>query len=222
LREQLEALPHGIGSGFANPAVVGNVFVFCMRMGTSDRVWFRNVHVDSLWQPVLDGDGPAWKVEDDTLSSLVAADPGTPDCERVLTDEAFRGAYEAWAIARDHAHDEWMAGTDPNALASALPKAFRDAAAVALEHGAVLGQAKQIELVRRLKSVPSVKAARAMRQALSAELAPAEQLAAISDVLDQFGIQPAEKVEPLPSIRLDEVRLVAWMAVQGTKPVPSG
>jgi hypothetical protein len=222
LREQLEALPHGIGSGFVNPAVVGNVFVFCMRMGTSDRVWFRNVHVDSLWQPVLDGEGPAWKVEDDTLSSLVAADPGTPDCERVLTEETFRAAYEAWAIARDHAHEEWMAGTDPNALASALPKAFRDAAAVALEHGAVLGQAKQIELVRRLKSVPSVKAARAMRQALSADLTPVEQLAAISVVLDQFGIQPAAKVEPLPSIRLDEVRLVAWMAVQGTKPVPSG
>ena len=109
-----------------------------------------------------------------------------------------------------------MAGTDPNALTAALPKAFRDAAAVAMEHGAALGQAKQVELVRRLKSVPSVKAARAMRQELKDELSATEQLKAITDVLDRFGIQPAEKVEPLPSIRIDEVRLVAWMAVQGS------
>lgn len=216
LRARLEALPHGIGSGFVNAAVEGNVFVFCMRMGGSHRVWFRNVQVDASWQP-LRGEGDAdWKVEDDTLSSLVAADPGTPDRERVLNEEAFRGAYEAWAIARDHAHEEWMAGTDPNASATVLPKSFREAAALAIEHDAILGQAKQIELVRRLQSVPSVKAARAMRLALSGDLVPAEQLVAITEVLDRFGIQPAEKVEPLPSIGMDEVRLVAWMAVKGT------
>ncbi|WP_455132705.1 hypothetical protein [Microbacterium aurum] len=40
---------------------------------------------------------------------------------------------------------------------------------------------------------------------------------AIIQVLDGFGIQPAEKVEPLPPIALDDVRLIAWMAVEGTK-----
>ena len=83
--------------------------------------------------------------------------------------------------------------------------------------GRVLPTGKKVELVRRLKSVPSVKAARAMRQALTGDVGAAEQLSAITEVLDRFGIQQAEKVEPLSSIRLDEVRLVAWMAVQGSR-----
>ena len=35
-------------------------------------------------------------------------------------------------------------------------------------------------------------------------------------VLDEFGIQPAAKVEPLPVIELDDIRLIAWMAVSGS------
>lgn len=36
--------------------------------------------------------------------------------------------------------------------------------------------------------------------------------------LGEFGIQPAEKVVPLTPIDLDDVRLVEWMAVQGSTP----
>lgn len=217
LRERLEDLPHGIGSGFENPNIEGNTYVFCMRMGGSDRVWFRNVRVDGDWVPLTD-EGGQWRVEDDTLVSLVTADPGKPDCARVLPEKAFSSAYEAWAIARDDAHAEWMKSTDPNALTGNLPLSFREAATVALDHGGTLGSDGQSELVRRLKSVPTTKAARAMRGALRATGTPAERLALISAVLDEYGIQPAEKVEPLPVIESDDIRLIAWMAVSGTPP----
>jgi len=46
---------------------------------------------------------------------------------------------------------------------------------------------------------------------------PEAVVTAIIQTLDGFGIQPAEKVEPLPPIALDDVRLIAWMAVEGTK-----
>lgn len=219
LQERLEDLPHGIGSGFEHPGIEGNVFVFCMRMGDSDRVWFRNVHAANNWEPVADEMGVGI-VEDETLTSLVSADPGGVDRPRKLTDEAFQGAYEAWALARDHAHEEWMASTDPNALAGQLPLSFREAAQLAIQHGGALGATAQGDLVRRLKSVPSTKASRAMRKALSEEGTSDDRISAIIAVLDEFGIQPAAKVEPLPPIELDDIRLVAWMAVTGTKLPP--
>lgn len=225
LKQRLEALPHGVGSGFEQPGREGNVFVFCMRMGDSGKVWFRNVPVDQDWVPLVDpesaGDGhadePRWTVEDDTLASLIASDPGSADHPRVLTDAAFAAAYEAWAIAKDDAYAAWMRSTDPNALSAPLPLSFREAAQIAIEHGGALGAEGQGDLVRRLKSVPSTKAARAMRRALRAPGTPPERIARIVDVLDEYGIQPAEKIQPLPVIDPEEIRLIAWMAVRGTK-----
>ncbi|MHA6695299.1 SNF2-related protein [Homoserinimonas sp. A520] len=220
LQRRLEGLPHAVGSGFQNPEVEGNAFVFCMRMGDSGRVWFRNVKAGLDWTPPA-GEKGLVAVEDETLTSLVTADPGGVDRPRWLPEEAFRAAYDAWALARDHAFEEWMNSTDPNALAAPLPLSFREAAQIAIDHGGSLGASGQGELVRRLKSVPSTKASRAMRQALRAEGKPTERIAAIIDVLDEFGIQPAGKVEPLPPISKEDVRLIAWMAVEGTKATSS-
>lgn len=218
LRSQLEELPHGVGSGFESSAVQGNVYVLCMRMGEGDdaKVWFRNVYAHADWNVVLDEHGDS-TVEDDTLVSLLTADPGRQGRDRDLSVAAFRGAYEAWDIAREHAHAEWMRSTDPNAMTAALPRAFRDAANLVFAHGAFLGGPKQGELLRRLKSVPSTKAKNAVRRALQEVGTRREQVERVIAVLDEFGIQPAEKVEPLPVISVDDVRLIAWMAVSGTK-----
>lgn len=217
LRERLELLPHGIGSGFRSTAVEGNHFVFCMRMGAenSEHVWFRNVPADENWAPVAGEDG-RWIVEDDTLQSLVLADPGDDATPRELSDAAFRGAYDAWQLARDSAHDEWMRGTDPANLTPELPKVFREAADIVLAHGGGLAPGKQGDLMKRLKAVPSVKARNAMRRAIRGQDPGPELIPAITAVLDEFGIQPAEKVVPLPVIHKDDVRLVAWMAVEGS------
>ncbi len=214
LRGRLEDLPYGVGSGFVNPAVSGRSFVFCMKMGDTGHVWFRNVNADDTWHPVADEDGKV--VVDDTLISLVTADPGKSDRPRSLPDEAFRAAYEAWALAQEDAHDEWMRSTDPNALAAEIPASFRDAREVILNKGGHLGSS-QLQTIKRLNTVPTTKARKAMRAALRTPGNPEAVVAAIIQVLDGFGIQPAEKVEPLPPIARDDVRLIAWMAVEGTK-----
>ena len=216
LEQRLKDLPLGVGSGFENPSVDGNMFVFCMRMGETGRVWFRNVSAGADWTPESDENG-AWRVEDDTLKSLVSADPGSAARERILSDEAYRAAYDAWAIAREDAFGEWMRGTDPNALVGAVPRAFKDALRVVMEHGGQFLGERLIEVAKRLQTVPSAKARKAMRGALRDASTSAEQVQGIVRVLDEFGIQPAEKVEPLPPIGIDEIKLVAWMAVQGTR-----
>ncbi|MCC7128570.1 MAG: helicase [Microbacteriaceae bacterium] len=215
LREKLEDLPFGIGSGFKNPQVSGRTFVFCMKMGETDHVWFRNVSVDENWQLVENDEADA--VTDDTLVSLVTADPASPEQERTLSDAAFSGAYGAWAVAREHAHAEWMSSTDPNALAGEVPSAFRDARDLVFNKGGYLGADDQMAVIKRLNTVPANKARKAMRAALRAEGTTEEKIKAIIGVLDDFGIQPAEKVEPLPAITLDEIHLIAWMAVEGTR-----
>ncbi|MGN8027499.1 SNF2-related protein [Microbacterium sp. 22242] len=214
LRGRLEDLPHGIGSGFINPAVSGRSFVFCMKMGDTGHVWFRNVNADDAWQPVADEDGRV--VVDDTLISLVAADPGRPDKSRSLPDKAFHAAYEAWALAQEDAHDEWMRSTDPNALAAEVPASFREAKEMILNNGGHLG-ATRMRTIKRLNTVPTAKARKAMRNALRTPGASEVVVGAILQVLDDFGVQPAETVEPLIPIALDDIRLVAWMAVEGTK-----
>lgn len=214
LRSRLEDLPYGIGSGFENPAVSGRSYVFCMTMGDTGRTWFRSVNADEAWEPLADEDGRT--VVDDTLASLVAADPGTAGRTRLLTDDAFRGAYEAWALAQEDAHAEWMRSTDPNALAAEIPASFRDARGVVLNDGGHLGSA-QLETIKRLNTVPTAKARKAMRAVLRAGRTSQTVVAAIVKVLDDYGIQPAQAVEPLPVIALADVRLLCWMAVEGTK-----
>lgn len=217
LRGRLEDLPYGIGSGFVSSAVSGRSFVFCIKMGDTGHVWFRNVNADDAWQPVAGEDGSV--VVDDTLISLVTADPGKHDKPRSLPDEAFRAAYESWALAQEDAHGEWMRSTDPNALAAEIPASFRDARGVILNRGGHLGTG-QLQTIKRLNTVPTAKARNAMRIALRTPGKPEAVVDAIIHVLDGFGIQPAEKVEPLPPIALDDVRLIAWMAVEGTKREP--
>ncbi|TFB80038.1 SNF2-related protein [Terrimesophilobacter mesophilus] len=215
LRGQLEDLPYGIGSGFVNPAVSGHSFVFCMKMGDTGHTWFRNVNTDESWQPAPDEEGRI--VVDDTLISLVTADPGKPDRARSLPASAFQAAYEAWALAQADAHEEWMHSTDPNALVATPPASFRDARELVKDSGGHLG-AVQMETIKRLHTVPTAKARKAMRAALRTPGESESVIEAIITVLDDFGIQPAEKVEPLPVIALEDVRLIAWMAVEGTKP----
>lgn len=212
LRARLEDLPYGIGSGFVNPAIAGRAFVFCMKMGETGHVWFRNVNVDDSWQPISGETGET--ITDDSLMSLVTADPGKADRPRALPNDAYRAAYEAWALAQEDAHADWMRSTDPNALAAEIPAAFLDARGFIMNNGGHLGSA-QIETIKRLNTVPSAKARKAMRAVLRESTNAETKVAAIVRVLDDFGIQPREKVEPLPTITLSDVRLIAWMAVEG-------
>lgn len=212
LRARLEDLPYGIGSGFVNPAIAGRAFVFCMKMGETGHVWFRNVNVDDSWQPISGETGET--ITDDSLMSLVTADPGKADRPRALPNDAYRAAYEAWALAQEDAHADWMRSTDPNALAAEIPAAFLDARGFIMNNGGHLGSA-QIETIKRLNTVPSAKARKAMRAVLRESTNAETKVAAIVRVLDDFGIQPREKVEPLPTIALSDVRLIAWMAIEG-------
>ena len=215
LKTDVISLPYGSGSGFVNPVVHGNGYVFCIKIGQSEKPWFRYVPVSDDWCIKYNEDGQPF-VSPDTLIALRAADPLHGTAERWLPDTVYDKAFDAWEVARNSAYDAWNELTDPNAFQPDLPLAFRDAYTLVLQRGGYLGRESQIELANRLRSVPSAKVSRQVRGALNQGRTDEERITLVAEVLDEAGITAPPPREPLPGVEKHEVRLVTWMAVRGT------
>lgn len=215
LRSDAQKLPYGSGSGFVNPGIAGNAYVFCVRVNDQPKPWFRLVSADVDWSPALDETGRPL-VSDDTLSALTTADPSEEGTPRWMTDQVYDRAFDSWQVAQRSVHDTWERMTDPNNLQPDVPKSFLDAYRLVVNKGGFLPDAERTVLLRRLRGVPSVKVSRAVRSALSdPDSTDRQRVLAVKGVLEEAGIEPPPPVEPLPDVSLDEVRLVAWMAVKG-------
>ncbi|WP_217132826.1 helicase-related protein [Leucobacter chinensis] len=212
LRREIIDLPYGSGSGFENPHVAGNGYVFCVKIANHPQPWFRYVAVNDDW--TIDSED-AQNVSTDTLQSLVAADPDDADRPRWMNDEVYDRAFDAWQLAKQNVFEMWQDLTDPNNLQADAPKSFRDASDLVREHGGFLGSEEQRFLLRQLRSVPSAKVAKAVRAAIRDGNTNIDRISLIAAEVAAAGIQPPPKVEPLPDISEGEVRLVAWMAVKG-------
>lgn len=209
LRSAVDELPYGSGSGFAHSRLGMNGYVFCIRIGDEPTPWFRWVECDGEWRPT------GRPTSDDTLASLVAADPGGPGTERALSDEAYDRAFDAWVHARDDVFAKWSALTDPSALAPDLPPAFRAAKQLVLRHGRFLSAEDRSDLVGKLGTVPTAKVRRAIRAAMNTSGTEEERIGAVRRAVEEAGLQVPAVPKPLPSVSEAEVRLVCWMAVQG-------
>ena len=134
-----------------------------------------------------------------------------------MPEEVYDHAFDAWEVARESVYSTWKGLTDPNSFQPDLPLSFRDAYSLVLSKGGYLGKDVQIELANRLRSVPSAKVARQVRGALNQGATDEQRIGLITEVLDDAGITAPPPREPLPDIEPHEVRLVAWMAVKGTR-----
>lgn len=216
LKGEVTSLPYGSGSGFVNPIVHGNGYVFCVKIGSSPKPWFRYVPVDDEWSIRHTEDG-APLVSGDTLVSLRVADPQNATAERWLPEEVYDHAFDAWEVARESVFETWKELTDPNAFQPDLPLSFRDAFLLVFHKGNYLGREEQIELANRLRSVPTAKVSRQVRGALNQGRTDEERINLVTEVLDDAGISAPPAREPLPDIEKHEVRLVTWLAVRGTR-----
>ncbi|HRD59298.1 MAG TPA: SNF2-related protein [Nocardioides sp.] len=216
LKSDVLSLPYGSGSGFVNPIVHGNGYVFCVKIGKSTKPWFRYVPADDDWSLRLTEDGEPI-VSSDTLISLRVADPQNSNAERWLPEDVYDHAFDAWEVARDSVYTAWKELTDPNAFQPDLPLSFRDAYSLVLRKGGYLGKDAQIALANRLRSVPSAKVSRQVRGALNQGATDEQRIGLVTEVLDEAGITAPPPREALPDIEKHEVRLVTWMAVKGTR-----
>ncbi len=215
VKDKLRHLPLGIGSGFVNPRVGKSGYVFCLRMGSHKAPWFRFVETNEQWEPIQDGEGNPI-IADEALVSLVIADPQDQSTERVVSDQAYDKAFDAWAIAREHAFSRYSELTDPAAMEPKPPKAFREAKALISQSAQHLKPGEVENAVLRLQSVPLKKVERKVGQILKKDISKQLMIDEIIAVLIENGVQPNPKPEPLVPISEAQVQVVAWMAVQGT------
>ena len=152
-------------------------------------------------------------VEHDDQVSIFGPDPDSESMERVMPEDAYSGAFDAWQVAQRSIHEDWQKLTDPNNLIAPLPKSFRDALELVKKKGIYLGAAEQTRTLKRLSSVPPHRVSTRMRGVLSLDLKEPEKIQKIIDLLDEQGIQEANEPKALPPVSIGEVRLVTWMAV---------
>ncbi len=216
LAREAKDLPYGSGSGYENPRLDGNAYVFCVKIAGHPQPWFRLVPVTADWEPIDFDSVPAVQADPrnaDTLRALIAADPGGPRTPRWMDDTVYDRAYDAWAVAQESIHERWQELTDPNNLQPESPKSFRDAFDLVRSEGGFLDD--QRGTLARLRAVPSAKVAKSVRRALNEGRTAREQIELVLAEIDAAGIQAPPPVRPLPVVAVGEVRLVAWMAVKG-------
>jgi len=210
LREDIESLPWGSGSGMAREGAETG-FVFCARVGDHLMAQFRYVSYG--------GDRP--EVTSDTLTCLYHAQ-ANPLTERALDEETHRLAYDAWGRARTSIFEDWQEATDPRNLQPQVPKAMREAAEVLRNHTPTgLSQSDVEDLIDAVEAPYGARIVRGFRRILNEAEDPQQATEKIAAEARELGLEPSTPPKPLPVIEMADVHLVCWMAVVSSYNVPS-
>lgn len=215
LAEKIRALPWGSGSGMAvaRPGKADRPgFVFCTRVGDWERPVFRYVEV---------GGGAEATVADDTLTCLDHARPLDGfDTERLLTDETYAQAFEAWEAAKADIVAKWNWSADKANLEPKVPKVLARAADLLRAHApAGLDQEAVDRTIDTLGAPYPERILRTFRTALAMSDNPDKQVENVLTVIRDLGLQPYVPPEPLPEIIDDDVNLICWIAITSDSPI---
>ena len=189
--------------------------MFCVRIANHPTPWFRFVAADRVtWQPLDRVDGSPW-IDDDTLTCLIAADPGESNRDtQVLSDAAQQQVFAAWERARAHVHSAWSELTDWANLEPQIDRALRDAIHLVSENGDHLGYEEQGDLIARLNGKWERAIVRSVRDILRRDdLTNREKVTSLRAFVTDTGLPIPERAQPLRWVRIEDVRVVCWMAV---------
>jgi hypothetical protein len=194
----LSQLPWGIGSGHREGKSLAVVFL--ARAG--NRNFFRTVRLDPP------AGGGALPISSDLLESLQAARCGHASV-RELPDDLRDCLYDAWAFARSEIAESIQRLRDPKNRQPDLPKAQRDAIDL-LQRSTLPGSHAAIDI---LVSVWPADVTRALREIVRDESLNDEQrVERVIAYIQERGLKPA-KVEDVPDIRADDIKLVCYQVV---------
>ena len=210
LRERIEQLPWGSGSGMAIPTtgISAPGYVFCVRVADWKQPLFRYVGPDDDSTPIAD-----------TLACLDRAHPRNEfDTPRILDDETYRQAFHAWETARNDVVNKWNHLADKANLEPRIPPALIRAAEVVRSHAPPTLTQDQIDrAIDTLHAPYPQRTIRTFRAAMKTTQEPTEQAEKILEVITNLGLEPYAPPKPLPEIAPDDVHLVCWLALVPTQ-----
>ncbi|WP_447925566.1 helicase-related protein [Georgenia muralis] len=205
------ALPWGAGTVMARPGAEPG-FVLCAKIADHPRPEFRYVPMDGDQVRLLDG---VPEIHAELLTSLEQADPRTPDVPAAEPPAELREhLYLAWETAQADVHTKWMDRTDPATYEPPVPAVMRRASDLVRRHGSILGD-RQDRLVDRLNQAANPRAEREIRALLNAHDGgdPKASVMALEEKARQLRLKVPKPPEPLPPVRVEDVRLLTWMAI---------
>ena len=184
--------------------------LFCATVG--ERIYLRFVPVEP------DGEIIG---ELGTCLRLLECSEETP---RALSTEMSRGAYDAWARARQSIHQAWTFETDPANLQPKVRKLNRDVAAFLREHPpADIAQERLHRCLDAVESPWSRREESLLRIAWERESAtPADKTRYLVEEVERIGAEPFRPPDPLPPIEREEIHLITWMAIEPERAEDAG
>ncbi|MCS6954546.1 MAG: helicase-related protein [Bryobacteraceae bacterium] len=206
-RAEIESIPWKAGSGMRKGERTGHAFA--AQIG--DRLYLRFVPADPNEEIVT---------EPGAVLRLIEA---TPEMPTVLSETMHQAVFPAWERARQSIYEAWMAETDPANLQPRLRPLNREIA----EHLRAVppDDISDEEMARVLDAVESPWSRReenALREVFDVSYPSAvEKSKALVAEIRRLGIEPFRAPEPLPPIELNDVHLVAWMAIEAAAGQPS-
>lgn len=190
----LSKLPWGIGSGHAEAAVRG--IVFLARAGR--RHFFRYVRLESSDEPI----------EDDLLASLKLA-RCSPAAGRHYPNSVRRKVYDTWQRVRRSIYVWLQEQRDPASRQGRLPKAQRDAIAL-LERAPDDAAARAAEA---LTTRWPADVERDLREILRDDAtSDSDKLVRLTTYVLERGLKP-QAVEVVPNVREDDIKLICYQVV---------
>jgi superfamily II DNA or RNA helicase len=205
LDARIRALPWGTGSGM----VIGRGgpgYVFCARVADYERPQFRYVDMSDAGSPAVTAD---------TLTCLdTARPPDGFDTPRVLSEETYAQAFDAWRHALDDIVESWNKAADPANLVAPVPVTMQRAAELVRRHRPAAMTVEEADrLVDILETPYPERILKLVRAAMASSDRPVEQVQAIAELAAEMGLEPSPPPELLPEIDHDDVHLVAWLAI---------
>ena len=148
------------------------------------------------------------------MKCLVASDPGDNELTQVISEAAQEKVFAAWKLARKDVFDEWSKLTDPANIEPRIEKALREAIELVSKHGSVLSNEEQMDLIGRLNGRWEHAIVRDIRNIVrDQETSNAEKVQLLKGFVIDAGLPMPVKPEPLPSVDIEDVRVICWMAV---------
>jgi hypothetical protein len=148
----------------------------------------------------------------------MAADPHVGRGTQDVSNQALSQVFDAWALAQRDVYDRWMYLTDRANLEPKIEKALREAHTLVMEHGESLGLERQDVLLAKLNGRWDSGVVKQIRSIVRSDLSPKKKVTAIDTFVTEAGLPIPEQAKPLRPVRLEDIRVVCWMAISKDGP----